>query len=434
MDNFQKGDQLTTRKTIFPGVRVKEHPTKKRGLKPLRYFSIYYRVRDENGKSKVVEEGLGWESEKALKDENGNEIGWTPEKALKALLDLKEKHKLTGSSKTLKTMRKDVEAKEKASQLETKRAAMTFDEMFQNHYLPVAKNDKTWRSWNREESIYRIWMKEIIGDVPLQGIGVDHLEQIKSAMVKKKKAAASIRYALAVVRQTLNYAIKMKGYSINNPVQRVAKPKADNKRVRYLTEKEAGALLAALKVKSQKVHDITLLSLHCGLRFGEIASLTWADVDLKSGTLFLRDTKGGRNRHAFMTDEVKKMFRATPRGENDALVFPGRNGKKIESISKSFDKVVTKQGLNNNVKDRRQRVVFHTCRHSYASWLVQKGVDLYTVQKLLGHASITQTERYSHLAEGNLQAAAKMLGPVIVPEAGDNVIEMKPRRRRAKQS
>lgn len=424
---------MNNRKTIFPGVRVKEHPTKKRGFKPLRYFSIYYRVRDENGKSKVVEEGLGWENEKPLKDESGNEIGWTPEKALKALLDLKEKHRLAESTKTLKAMRKDIQAKEKANQLEAKKATMTFDEMFQMYYLPVAKNDKSWRSWQREESIYKIWMKKIIGDVPLQEIGVDHLEQIKTTMMKKKKAAASIRYALAVVRQTINYAIKMQGYSIDNPVQRVAKPKADNKRVRYLTEKEAGILLAALKVKSQRVHNITLLSLHCGLRFGEISSLTWADVDLKNGSIFLRDTKGGRNRHVYMTDEVKKMFRAMPRGENDALVFPGRNGKKIESISKSFDKAVARQGLNNNVKDRRQRVVFHTCRHTYASWLVQKGVDLYTVQKLLGHASITQTERYSHLAEGNLQAAAKMLGPVVVPEEGDNVIEIKPRRRRAKQ-
>lgn len=426
---------MTIRKTIYPGVRVKEHPIKKRGLKPLRYFSIYYRIKDQGGKSRIVEEGLGWELEKPQKDKDGKDIGWTPEKAIKALLDLKEQHRLGLGTMTLRDLRKDAQAKDENRRREKKRASMTFDEMFQNHYLPVAKNDKTWRSWKREESIYKLWMKQIIGDVPLQKISVDHIEQIKSAMVKKKKAAASIRYALAVVRQTLNYAIKMKGYSIDNPVQRVAKPKADNKRVRYLTEKEAGALLAALKVKSPKVHDITLLSLHCGLRFGEIASLTWADVDPKSGTLFLRDTKGGRNRHAYMTDEIKRMFRSKSRGENDALVFPGRNGRKIESISKSFDKVVEDQGLNNNVKDPRQKVVFHSCRHTFASWLVQKGVDLYTVQKLLGHASITQTERYSHLAEGNLQAAAKLLGPVIVPDTDDNVVvEFKPKRRRTKQS
>lgn len=424
---------MAVRKTIYPGVRIKEHPTKKRGLKPLRYFSIYYRVKDPSGKSKIVEEGLGWESEKPQRDKNGNDIGWTPQKAIKALLDLKEKHKLGESATTLRDLRKEAISKEDSRKRAAKKASMTFDTMFKDHYLPVAKNDKSQRSWMREESIYNLWIKDIIGNIILPEITEDHLETIKNAMVKKKKAAASVRYALAVIRQVINYAIQKKNYSIDNPVQRVKKPKADNKRVRFLSEAEADILLNALKEKSQQVHHITMLSLNCGLRAGEIFSLTWADVDLKNGILFLRDTKSGRNRFAYMTDAVIKMFRTLPRRNNNELVFPGRKGEQIQTISKSFDKTVKELGLNEGIVDPRQKVVFHSMRHTFASWLVQNGVDLYTVQKLLGHASITQTERYSHLAEGNLQDAVKKLEKITAPLTDANILELRTKTQRKKQ-
>jgi len=52
--------------------------------------------------------------------------------------------------------------------------------------------------------------------------------------------------------------------------------------------------------------------------------------------------------------------------------------------------------------------VFHTLRHTYASWLVESGVDLYTVKKLMGHSTIAMTERYSHLGNNTLQNAVKV--------------------------
>ena len=66
-------------------------------------------------------------------------------------------------------------------------------------------------------------------------------------------------------------------------------------------------------------------------------------------------------------------------------------------------------GLNKGITDRRQRVYFHTCRHTFASWHVTAGTDLYTVKELLGHSVIAMTERYSHLAPGTLQNATRTL-------------------------
>jgi site-specific recombinase XerD len=79
------------------------------------------------------------------------------------------------------------------------------------------------------------------------------------------------------------------------------------------------------------------------------------------------------------------------------------------------------------VTDRRQKVLFHTLRHTFASWLVQQGEDLYMVQKLMGHASLVMTERYSHLAPDTLRTAVKNFEKNINTKRAENkkVIELK---------
>ncbi|MBU1276805.1 MAG: site-specific integrase [Proteobacteria bacterium] len=132
------------------------------------------------------------------------------------------------------------------------------------------------------------------------------------------------------------------------------------------------------------------------------------DVDLGRKVLTLRDTKSGHTRPALMTDDVHQMLSDRQPGAPSELVFPSTSGGKRVQVSKTFNRTVEELGFNRGIKDSRQKVVFHTCRHSYASWLVQDGVDLYVLQKLIGHASITMTQRYSHLAPGNLQHAVNV--------------------------
>ena len=109
-----------------------------------------------------------------------------------------------------------------------------------------------------------------------------------------------------------------------------------------------------------------------------------------------------------MTSQVHKLLFTKEQGAHGALVFPGRGGVKITAISKTFDHVVKSLGLNDEVVDRRQKVLFHTLRHTHASWLVMEDVDLYTVQKIMGHSTLAMTQRYSHLAPGKLKQATQI--------------------------
>ncbi len=120
-----------------------------------------------------------------------------------------------------------------------------------------------------------------------------------------------------------------------------------NKRQRFLSLEEARELLEELKKASQQTHDEAMLSLHCGLRFGEIANLRWADIDFKNETIHIKDPKGGEDRRAYMTPQVKEMLleRVTPEAMPTDLIFPDANGKPKKSVSKARHSLGQWRGL-----------------------------------------------------------------------------------------
>ncbi len=347
----------------------------------------------------MKEEGIGWASE-----------GWNPKKASIVLSDLKKNH-LTGEGPQTLAEKRAIELEkkelERARLAQLERDTLTFSNYFINRYYPESKTNKNWRSYSREDGLFRLWIEPVIGKMPFKDIRPFHLEKIKRNMTHAGKAPRSIQYALAVVRQVFNHAIKNEVFSGDNPASKVTRPKVDNRRIRFLTHQEADFLLKNLLTRSQQLHDMALLSLHTGLRAGEIFDLTWGCVNFDAGNITIVDTKSGRNRTILMTQDVRNMLSAKTIGKPSDLVFTDRNGKKIKEISNAFNSAVNDLGFNKGVEDRRLKVYFHTIRHTFASWLVQNGVDLYTVKELMGHSTLAMTERYSHLRKENLSNAVK---------------------------
>ena len=388
----------------YKGVRFYQHDTRKHGVKFDRYIAIRYQ---KDGKR--IEEGIGWTSERDPVDGQY----WTEQKAAILLDRLKgdAKQGIKEAPTRIAEQRKLEDDRRKAQQEEADRnvrESITLKTFFEEDYLPIAKADKKPKSVLREEGLFRIWIDPVIGSMPMKDVSPFDLERLKKHMAKEDQSPRSIEYCLAVIRQIFNTAKRLKRFTGDNPTADVKFPKPDNQKMRFLTHEEADLLLSALQGKSRDTHDMTLLALHCGLRQSEIVSLQWQDVNLEKNTLSIRDAKAG-SRIAFLTEQSKTMLedRKVVKGDSD-LVFPGRKGQ-MERISQTFWRTVEELGFNKGVTDPRLKVTFHSCRHTYASWLVEAGQDLYVVQKLLGHKTNQMTMRYSHVGENQFRSAVNAL-------------------------
>ena len=176
---------------------------------------------------------------------------------------------------------------------------------------------------------------------------------------------------------------------------------------------------------------MALVSLHAGLRASEIFRLTWGDIDVDRGRITVRDAKAG-SRTAFMTATLRDLFSKLKRLRRSELVFKGPiSGEQFTEIPGTFFQAVDDCNLNQGVRDRRDRVVFHTCRHTYASWLAESGVSLIAIKELMGHKTLAMVQRYAHLgndalekAVGTMEARMNHAGKEVseVPAEGGNTL------------
>ena len=411
-----KGDNMSAKwfSTKIPGVRFRKHKSRKNGVQFDRYYAIYYQT---DGKRK--EEGIGWASEK-----------WTPTKALTILGELKTNHRIGSGPQTLAEMRKiekarrDTEEKKKALQ---EQKQVTFDALAQE-FLKWGKANK--KDYLNDQGRYENHIKPILGDLRAKDVSPFILEKLKRDLQKKKvhqkkgkpKAKGkqsqkevlspkTIHHCLTLIRSIYRKAKTWDLYDGEIPTEKIAFPKLDNKRIRFLSHKEAKTLLDTLKEKSDQVHDEALLSLHCGLRFSEIAKLIWADVDLENDILQIKDPKGD-SRQAYITGPLKERLSYLDeinKFKPDDLIFPARNGKRQIHVSSTFYRKVKELGFNEGITDRRQRACFHTLRHSFGSWLALQGTSLYEIMELLGQKDIKMAQRYAHLQPNVKRKAVNLM-------------------------
>ncbi len=392
----------TKQKTKYTGVYFREHPTRKNGsIRKDRYFIIRYTL---NGKQR--DEGFGWESE-----------GFTEQKAIAALNEIKENIKKGSGFFSLKEKAELAAAekeREKAAEAEAQAKNITFAELWQNIYKPAYLDNKIAKTRQNETIAYTKYIEPTLGNMRLLDITPTAIEKIKTVM--NKRAPATINHALAVIRQAFNAAKKAGIYAGDNPSSQVKRLKKDNRRIRFLTREEASVLFQRLgECKTQNLYDMSLLALNCGLRAGEIFSLQRIDIDFNNKKIAIRDPKGVFNRFANMTAAVYDMLnhRAANLAPQD-YIFLSEKGEKINEISNQFQRIVDSLGFNDGVADRRNRVVFHTLRHTFASWLAMAGVDIYTIKELMGHSDIKMTQRYMHLAPNKFTSAIAVLDTPLI--------------------
>ena len=407
-------------KTEIKGLRFRYHPdrVRKKGLKIER--DIFYQYR-HTVDGKRLEENLGWLFQ-----------GMTIEKAIAKIFELQENKNLGTGPDTLakkRAERRKFEAEQKKKEQAEKKLKITVSDAWKK-YLPESKaTKKNRRGWKREIPLFERYIEPVIGEMPMVDVRPLHLERVKKNMAEMDLAPRTITYALAVTRQIFNFAIRNNLFAGKNPVSSVKKPSNDNTRTRFFSPAEADTLLTELDKRGlADVYGMALLAFRCGLRAAEILKLTYGALDFENEQIHIMDTKSGRDRFAFMTADLQEWLKnrqaaVDHAGPND-LIFTWPDGRPYLEIPKAFQKAVNDMGFNDGIEDRRQKLVFHSCRHSFASWHAKAGTSLHILQKLLGHETFAMVLRYAHLQPDTLKAAVKRLETQATKPAEDTGAEV----------
>ncbi len=221
--------------------------------------------------------------------------------------------------------------------------------------------------------------------------------------------------ALARLKRLFSLRVEW-GLTETNPVAKVKLYRDDNERLRFLTDEEEVRLLAACPPYLAR---IVRFALETGARRGEILGLRWADVDLANRVATLDGTlaKGRRTRHIFLNQGAVSVLKELPRPIDRSIpVFAEPVIPSTEEKGQSDEALEWR--LPARIEQHWQQAVdraelgdfhFHDLRHTFASRLVQSGVDLAVLRELLGHRDFKMTLRYSHLAPSHLKSAVAVL-------------------------
>lgn len=415
----------------YPGVRYRLHPSRKHGVGPDKYLTIFFKL-----DGKMIQESLGWTSKKWTKiGPDGREVqcGWTEKRAAALLAELQENQRLGIGPRTLKEKR-ELEQRnrehrarvDQAERLELERLSVTLEQFFLSDYLPSIEGACTPETVRKSREHVKNWLAPALGETPLPSITSAHLEKVRQSMLKAGKSARTMEYVFATFRAIWNLAQERDLVVGRNPVKGVKLPKVDNMRQRYLKPHEADTLLDTLHARSPITHHLALISLHTGMRFSEIAGLTWGAVDLERKQLHILRTKGKKARTVHMTGPVHVLLSSLPGGTDGDLVFPSNTGERIGKVSRTFELVVDELGLNNGITDPKGRFTFHCLRHTHASWMIENGVQLYLVQKQLGHSTPVVTQRYAHVSDQQLAEATQAFENGLEKKAAGKIIPLRP--------
>jgi integrase len=187
----------------------------------------------------------------------------------------------------------------------------------------------------------------------------------------------------------------------SNPVSRVPRRRFDNARERFLTAEEAQRLrLAVEKSTNTQLKHIVGLLLLTGARVSELLHAEWRHVDLERKAWLIPISKTGKARRVPLSPQAIEVINKLPRFDKCAYLVPNPDTlKPFVSIKRAWQTARSAGGLPG--------LRIHDLRHSAASFMINAGVDLYAVGKVLGHADHKSTMRYSHLANETLLAAVE---------------------------
>ena len=279
-------------------------------------------------------------------------------------------------------------------------------------YLEYSENNK--KTYKGDVFSTNIFL-EYFGNVNLEDITPAKIEDFKRDVKKDRdNKNATVNRHLQALSKMLNIAVANDLLN-KNPMWSVKKLKENNYKTRVLSEDEEKRLFTELERgyevvgrerKPKTIYPYLHLkpliecALQTGMRRGEIFNLKWSNVEFEYGFIELLETKSGKSRKVPISSKLMKVLEEAKNDTEYVFINPDTN-MPYNDIKKSFHTVLKKAGI----EDFR----FHDFRHTAATRMLEKGADIRTVQEILGHSSVSVTERYTHTNAKLKKSAIELL-------------------------
>lgn len=366
--------------TPAPGIRTREHPTRKHGVRRDTYFMLRYTV---DGKQRS--EGLGWATQ-----------GWTLAKAQAELFKLKEAARTGEGPATLAEKREQARRAREAEQ--NKPTVRKLWDFFQQAHAgrPNSPTDAS----NAKHLAHLM-------DTLVEDLRTADADALRRSLEAQGKSAQTVKHVMGLLKRIISYGAK-RGLCTMPDISRLHfdMPKVDNIRTECLTPEQVQILFQVLDDdEDQNLAALTKLALLTGMRRGALFNLEWRDLDWRERLITLRGAaaKSGKTAVIPLSEYARMVLLGVQRTESP-LVFPGKDGGPRVNISRFAKRIHKRAHLPEGFR------LLHGLRHTYASWLASSGeVDLYLLQKMLTHGSPQMTQRYADIADRAKRRASKVM-------------------------
>ncbi len=296
------------------------------------------------------------------------------------------------------------------AEVEKHRNMPTFKQFVEDKYIPYIQVHK--RSWEQDKKMLENRILPLWGNKKITEITREDVQEFQANFIRAGHKPSSVNRYMALVKYIFNLAEKWEVID-KSPAGNVSRVQDNNHKERYLSSEETERLLNELKnCKTQVVPDIIEFLVLTGARKSEVVGLKWGELDLKKGVWTIPPERNkAKNRKIIPLSQGALRVLERRQGNNSEYVFPSpKTGEPYRYLHNTWDRIRTRAGIPD--------VRIHDLRHNFASLLINSGRSLYEVQKLLGHADISTTQRYAHLTQDTLRDATEIVSSNIWSESG----------------
>jgi integrase len=238
------------------------------------------------------------------------------------------------------------------------------------------------------------------GEADFGSIGEREIEAFFAARQAEGRSGATCNRNLSALIGLWRWAVE-RGHAERDPVAAMPRFPESPEEARYLSPEEIAQLILAA---APHLKAFLIALTYSGARMTEMLRLRWGRVDLKANAItFTRETtKGRRTRIVPIVPELREALVALRPGPPDAFVFV-YNGRPVASMRTALRSAARRAGLG--------RIGFHTLRHSFARFFIERDGPVVLLQRILGHSTIGMTMRYVHTSPGYVSSGARFMGP-----------------------